>query len=168
MPESEDTQPEVYTVTVGGRAIVLPAPDNGCKRTDQLGMRLPVPIPFGKRLVASFIAGDATPTQPHFSYVLCARFFAGRNETRSTFLRLQGTFMDRDQSEASIFDTTDDSMCWWKEFESQNLIATSCMMLVSQRVLYLYSVCHQDLSNILAERMAMMSWRDRILKANPM
>jgi len=145
---------------------VLPAPEDGCKRSDQLGLKPPVPFSWRRRLLAFFVAEDATPTLPRYFYVQCLRFGAGTNETLTTYAPLQQAVVKRGQSKAYVSDLTDDSVCWWKDYESQNLIATSCMMLVRGRVLHLYGVSHQHLNGFTIEDMVMKSWRDRIRKAN--
>ena len=166
-PPQQQPRPELHTINVGGRTIVLPAPEDGCKRSYQLGPKLPVPFSWRRRLVAFFVAEDTTPMLPRYFYVQCLRFGAGTNETLTTYARLQQAVVKRDQKKAYVSDLTDDSVCWWKDYESQNLIATSCMMLVRGRVLHLYGVSHQDLNGFTIEDMVMKSWRDRIRKANP-
>ena len=160
-------QAELHTIKVGGRAIVLPAPDNGCQRCDHLGKHPLVPFTFRQRLLAFFIAGDATPTQARYFYVQCVRFGAGINETRETYAKLQAAIVLRDQTKGSIFDVTEDSLCMWNFYAPINMIFTTCMMLVAGRVLHLYGMCHRDLSTTEREQIVMKSWRDRIIKANP-
>ena len=160
-------QAELHTIKIGGRTIALPAPDNRSQRCDHLGKPPLVPFSFRQRLLAFFMAGDATPTQARYFYVQCARFIAGINETRETYAKLQASIVRRDQGKASIFDVTEDSLCIWNLYAPINMIFTSCMMLVAGRVLYLYGMCHWELSSIEREQMVMKSWRDRIIKANP-
>ena len=158
---------ELHTIKVGGRSIVLPAPDNGCQRCDHLGKHPLVPFTFRQRLLAFFIAGDATPTQARYFYVQCVRFGAGINETRETYAKLQAAIVRRDQTKGSIFEVTEDSLCLWVFYAPINMIFTSCMMLVAGRVLHLYGMCHRELSTTEREQIVMKSWRDRIIKANP-
>ena len=106
-------QAELHPIKIGGRTIVLPVPDNGCQRCDHLGKPPLVPFSFRQRLLVFFIAGDATPTQARYFYVQCARFFAGINETRETYEKLQAAIVRHDQSKARIFDVTEDSVCFW-------------------------------------------------------
>ena len=160
-------QAELHPIKIGGRTIVLPVPDNGCQRCDHLGKPPLVPFSFRQRLLVFFIAGDATPTQARYFYVQCARFFAGINETRETYEKLQAAIVRHDQSKARIFDVTEDSVCFWDFYAPINMIFTCCMMLVAGRVLHLYGMCHSELTSIEREHMVMKSWRDRIIKANP-
>jgi hypothetical protein len=159
--------PELHPIKLGGRTIVLPAPDNGCQRFDHLGKPPLVPFSFRQRLLAFFMAGDATPTQARYFYVQCARFVAGINETRETYAKLQAANVRRDQGKGSIFDVTEDSLSMWTFYAPINMIFTTCMMLVAGRVLHLYGMCHRELTSIEREQMVMKSWRDRIIKGNP-
>jgi hypothetical protein len=159
-------QPQLHTVRVGGRTIALPAPDNACVRCDHLGKPPLVRSSFRQRLLAFFMAGEATPTQPRYFYVQSTRFIGAMNETRESFARIQASVERRYRGQFEIFDVTEDSLCFWNLFEPINMIFTSCMMLVRGRVLYLYGMCHQELTGIGWEQMVMESWRDRIIKAN--
>jgi hypothetical protein len=166
-PPIPPQQAKLHTIKVGRRTIVLPDPDEGCQRCDHLGKPPLVPSSFRQRLLAFFMAGDATETQPRYFYVQCARFIAGVNETRETYAKLQAAIVRRDQGKASIFDVTEDSLCMWNFYAPINMIFTSCMMLVAGRVLYLYGMCHSQLTRTEREQLVIKSWRDRIIKANP-
>ena len=159
--------PELHPIKIGGRTIVVPVPDNGCQRCDHLGKPPLVPFSFRQRLLAFFVAEDATPTQARYFYVQCARFMVGINETRETYEKLQAAIVRHDQGKGSIFDVTDDSLCLWVFYAPIKMIFTSCMMLVAGRVLHLYGMCHSELTSTEREHMVMKSWRDRIIKANP-
>ena len=165
-PPPVPQQAELHTIKVGGTTIALPAPDNGCQRCDHLGKQPLVPFTFRQRLLAFFVAGDATPTQARYFYVQCVRFGAGINETRETYAKLQAAIVRRDQTKGSIFDVTEGSLCFWKFYAPMNMIFTSCMMLVAGRVLHLYGMCHSELTSTERAQMVMKSWRDRIIKAN--
>jgi len=158
--------PELHAIKAGGRAIVLPAPDNGCRRCDHLGKPPLVPAPLMRRQLAFFVAGEATETQPRYFFVQCARFIAQMNETPQTYAKLQDAMITK-YAKADMFDVTKDSVCWSSLHEAINhMIFTNCMMLVRGRVLYLHGMCHQELTGIGYEETVMQGWRDRIRKAN--
>src|SRR5438034_1019449 len=89
--KSINKQAELHTIKLGGRTIVLPAPEpsGGCRRCDYLGKMPRVAFSFRQRLLAFFTAEEATAEHPlrwRYYYVQCARFFAGINETRESYL----------------------------------------------------------------------------------
>jgi hypothetical protein len=155
--------PPMDSITVGGRAILLPSPEESCMRCDEAG-KLIVRWSFRRRVIAFFMPNQE-PVGKRYYYVQCMRFSGHMNQTLATFAKIKALVGRRYNARTTLYDQTPDSLCYMNQLK--DLIFSECMMLVTGRILYLYAMCHEDNSGgTLWAPTCMKNWRDAILKAN--
>jgi hypothetical protein len=153
----------MHSITVGGRTILLPPPEESCMRCDEVG-KLIVRWSPSRRVIAFFMSNQE-PVGKRYYYVQCMRFSGHINQTLATFATIKASVDRRYNARTTMYDQTPESLCYMNQLK--NMIFSECMMLVTSRVLYLYAMCHDDDSGgTLWAQMSMKNWRDAILKAN--
>ena len=150
-------------ITVGGRTILLPLPEESCMRCDQAG-KLIVRWSFRRRMTAFFMSNQK-PVGKRYYYVQCMRFNERMNQTLATFAKIKASVGRRHNATRTMYDKTPESLCYLNR--SKDMIFSECMMLVTGRILYLYAMCRKDDSgDTLWAQVWMNNWRDAILKSN--
>jgi hypothetical protein len=150
-------------ITVGGRTILLPPPEESCMRCDEVG-KLIVRWSLRRRIIAFFMSNQE-PVGKRYYYVQCMRFSGRMNETLATFAKIKASVGRRYNARATMYDKTPESLCYMNHLK--DMIFSECMMLVTGRLLYLCAMCREDDSGgALWAQMCMKNWRDAILKAN--
>jgi hypothetical protein len=151
------------SITVGGRTILLPPPEESCMRCDEVG-KLIVRWSFRRRIIAFFMSNQE-PVGKRYYYVQCMRFSGHMNQTFATFAKIEDSVRRRYTARTTMYDQTPESLCYVNHLK--DMIFSECMVLVTGRLLYLYAVCREDDSGgTLWAQKCMKNWRDAILKAN--
>ena len=101
--------PPIDNITVGGRAILLPPPEESCMRCDEVG-KLIVRWSFRRRVIAFFMPNQE-PVGKRYYYVQCMRFSGRMNETLATFAKIKASVGRQYNARMTMYDQTPESLC---------------------------------------------------------